>query len=106
MIQISAAANSATPTNSLTRRDTFDPPKSDLHDDGEHERPSSRAFAKEAAQLHAHLCLDQPLIGAFLDAGLLHDLGEHARGVGEQGLAVLHDETARYQTPHALDPAG
>ena len=90
MIQISAAANSATPTNSLTRRETVDPPHvSDLHDDGQHERPPSRTLAEEAPQLDAQLFLDQPLIGPFLEAGLLDDLGEQPRAVGEQRLRCL-----------------
>jgi len=51
-----------------------------------------RALAQKAPQLHSQLFLDQSLIGAFLDARLLHDLDQHARGVREKGLAVLHDE--------------
>src|ERR1700730_6094797 len=101
MIQISAAANRATPTNSLTRRDTVDPlTVSDLHDDGDDERPPPRAFAEEAAQLGPQLFLDQALIGALLDARLLDDVDQDARAIGEQRLAVFHDEPARDDLGH------
>ena len=76
---------------------------SDLHDDGQHEGPPSRTFAEEAAQLHAQLFLDQSLIGPLFEAGLLDDLGQQARGVGEQRLAVLHDEPARDDVGHAFE---
>src|SRR5882762_5365299 len=105
MIQMSAAAKSATPTNSLTRRETVDPPKSDLHDDGQHKWPPPGTFAEEAAQLHAQLFLDQPLVGAFFQAGLLDDLSQQARAVGEQRPAVLHDESARDDLGHAFERA-
>src|SRR5439155_12304423 len=55
--------------------------RSDLHDDGQDERPPSRAFAKEPAQLDAEPLFDQPLIGTLLDAGLLDDLAEQPRPV-------------------------
>src|SRR6476646_1195929 len=103
---MSAAANSATPTNSLTRRETVDPPTmSDLHDHGQHEGPPPRTFAEEAAQLRAQLLLDEPLIGALLDARLFHHLAEQPRAVGEQRLAVFHDDAARDDVGHALERA-
>src|ERR1700730_10897527 len=106
MIQMSAAANRATPTNSLTRRDTVDPlTVSDLHDDGHDQRPPPRAFAEEAAQLRPQLFLGQALSGAFLDAGLLRDVDQDARAVGEQRLAVFHHEPARDDLGHPLERA-
>src|SRR5438067_6965646 len=107
MIQISAAANSATPTDSLTRRETVDTPTvSDLHDDGQHERPPPGTLAEEAAELDAQPFLDQSLIGPLFDAGLFDDLGQQTRAVGEQRLAVFHDETARDDVGHPLQRAG
>src|SRR5215472_699465 len=96
MIQMSAAANSATPTNSLKRRETVDPAtRSDLHDDGQDERPPARTFAEEAAQLHPQFLLDQPLIGALFQARLIDHLAEHASAVGQERVRVLHHEAAR-----------
>src|SRR5882672_65103 len=104
MIQISAAAKRATPTNSLARREAFDPPTlSDLHDDGQHEGPPSRPFAEEAAQLDAQPFLDQPLVRAFFDARLLDDFRQQPRAVGQERLAILHDEPARDDIGHALE---
>src|ERR1043166_3125584 len=103
MIQMSAAANSATPTNSLTRRETVDPPTvSDLHDDGQYERPPPRTLAKETAQFDAQPFLDQALVGALLDAGLRDHLAQQPRAVGEQRLAVFHDEAAGDDVGHAF----
>ncbi len=42
--------------------------RSDLHDDGQHERPAARTLAEEAAKLHPQFFLDESLIGAFFDA--------------------------------------
>src|SRR5947208_2980296 len=110
---MSAAANSATPTNSLTRREAVDPltrsdlqSRLDLHNDGQHERAPPRTFAEEAAQFDAQLLLDQSLIGAFLEARLFDDVGEQPRAVGEQRLAVFHDEPARDDVGNALERAG
>src|SRR5690349_4360670 len=103
MIQMSAAANSATPTNSLTRRETVDPPTvSDLHDDGEHERPPSGTLAEVAAQLDTQPLLDQALVGALFDARLRDHLGQQPGAVGEQGLAVFHHEAARDDVGHTF----
>src|SRR5881396_1235726 len=91
-----APAKSATPRNSLTRREAVDPlTGSDLHDDGQHERPPPGTFAEEAAQLDAQLLLDEALVGPLLDARLVDDVAEQPRAVGEQRLAVLHHESAR-----------
>src|SRR5262245_19175643 len=107
MTQMSAAANNATPTNSLTRREMVDPATlSDLHDDGQHKWPPPGTFAEEAAQFDAQLFLDEPLIGPFLDARLLHDLAQHARPVGQERPAVLHDEAARDDVGHAFERPG
>src|SRR5581483_8890914 len=100
---MSATAKSATPTNSLIRREAVDPPKLYLHDDGQHERPAPRALAEEAPQLHPQLFLDQSLIGALLDARLFDDFREHARAVGEQRLGVFHHEAARDDVGHAFE---
>src|SRR3954471_9410138 len=94
MIQMIAAPNSATPTNSRTRRDTVDRLTSNLHDDRQYERSPARPLPKEAPQFDAQFLLDQPWIGPLLDARLLHNLGEHPGAVGEERLAVLHDEAA------------
>src|SRR5262245_44716380 len=103
MIQMSAAANSATPTNSLTRRETVDPFNSNLHDDREHERPPARTFLEEAAQRDPQLLLDDPLVVSLLDAGLLDHVTENPGAVGQQRLAVLHDETARDDVGHPFE---
>src|SRR5262245_41575224 len=107
MTQMSAAANSATPTNSLKRREMVDPATlSDLHDDGQHEGPPPRTFAEKAAQFDAQLLLDEPLIGAFLDAGLIHEVAQHARAVREQRLAVFHHEAASDDVGDTLERPG
>src|SRR4051812_47618184 len=92
---MSAAANNATPTNSLNRRDTVEPfTSSDLHDHRQHERPPAGTLAEEAAQLDPHLLLDQSLVGLFFNARLPDDAGQHRGPIGQQLLAVFHDETA------------
>src|SRR5262252_7991367 len=107
MIQMSAAANRATPTNSLKRRETVDPfTRLYLHDDGQHERAAARTLPEKPPQLHADFFLHQTLIRTLLDARLFHDFTEHARAVGEQCLAVLHDEAARDDVGHAFERAG
>src|SRR5205809_3005141 len=110
---MSAAANSATPTNSLTRREAVDPltgsdlpSKLDLHNDGQHERPPPGTFAEEAAQFDAQLLLDEPLVRALFEARLIDDVAEQPRAVGEQRLAVLHDESARDDVGNAFERAG
>src|SRR6478752_3663424 len=96
MIQMSAAANSATPTNSRTRRDTVDPfTWSNLHDHRQHERPPARTLLEEAAQLDAQLLFDDSRISTFLEARPFHGVDQDARAVGEQFLGVFHDEAAR-----------
>src|SRR5215831_20354653 len=92
---MSAAANRATPTISLTRRETCDPDPltaSNLHDNGQHERPAARSFAEETAELDAQPLLDQALIGAFFDARLFHGVAQQPDAVGQQFLAVFHDK--------------
>src|SRR5215475_2077775 len=106
MIQIIAAANSATPTNSRTRRETVDPFTSNLHDDRQDERPPARTFAKEPAQLGPELLLDDALVGAFLETGLVHHIGENPGTVGQQRFAVFHHEPARDDVGHAFERAG
>src|SRR5205823_2810058 len=106
MIQMMAAPNSATPTNSRTLRETVDRLTSNLHDDGQHKRAPSRPLAEKAPQFHPQLFLYQPLIRPFLDARLLHDLAQHARAVGEECLAVFHDEAARDDVRHPFERSG
>src|SRR5262249_11687560 len=105
---MSAAANSATPTISLTRRETCDPDPltaSNLHDNGEHERPATRSFAEETAELDAQPLLDQALIGAFLDARLFHGVAQQFYAIGQQLLAIFHNETARNDFRNAFKDA-
>src|SRR2546427_79992 len=102
-----AAANKATPTNSLTRRDTVDRLTcSDLHDDGQHEWPAPGTLAEKAPQLDAQFLFDESLIGPFFEARLFDDLAEHPRPVGQQRLAVFHDEPARDDVGDAFEGAG
>src|SRR6266436_222265 len=102
-----AAANSATPTNSLRRRVTVDRLTcSDLHDDGQHEWPAPRTFAEEAPQLDPYFLFDESRIGSFFEARLFDDRAEHARPVGQQRLAVFHDESARDDVGNAFERAG
>src|SRR5262245_16847134 len=106
MIQMSAAANSATPITSRSRRDSVDRlTTSNLHDDGQDEGPPPRTLAKKPSQLHSQLLLDEPLIGPLLDAGLLDHVAQDARAVGQQGLTVFHDEPACDDVGHALEGA-
>src|SRR5580765_8082461 len=95
MIQINAAANRATPANSRRRRETVDPFTSDLHDDRQHKGAPARTFAEETAQLGPELFLDDALVGALLEARLIHHVGQNPRALREQRLAVFHHETAR-----------
>src|SRR3712207_5479319 len=93
---MSASPNSATPANSLTRRESADPPKSDLHDDRQHERPEARTFPEEPLQIDANLLLDQPRIRPLLDARSLERRGEQRRDLLQQRLgARVQDEPAR-----------
>src|SRR5262249_12134981 len=88
-----AAAKSATPTNSLTRCEAVDRLKSNLHDDGQHERPTAPPLPEEPPELDPQPFLDQPLVRALLEARVLHDVGQDPDSVGEQLLAVRHHET-------------
>src|SRR5262245_12369481 len=106
MIQIIAAAKSATPTNSRTRRETVDPFTSNLHDDRQDERPPARTFAKEPAQLGPELLFDDALVGAFLEARLIHHFSKNPGAIGQQRLAVFHHEPARDDVWHAFERAG
>src|SRR6266550_5454102 len=105
MIQINAAANSATPTNSRTRRETVDPFTSNLHDDRQDERPPARAFTEETAQFDPELFLDDALVGALLETRLVHDVGENFGAFREQRFAVFHDEAARDDVGNAFEHA-
>src|SRR5579864_9184237 len=105
---MSAAPNSATPRNSLTRREAVDPltrsglhSRLDLHDHGQDERTPPGTLAEEAAQFDAQLLLDEALICALLEARLVDHVGEQPRAIGEQALAVLHHEAAGDDVGHA-----
>src|SRR6185436_515037 len=95
MIQMIAAPNRATPTNSRTRRETDARLTLNLHDDWQDERPPARPLAEEPPQFDPQLFLDQTRIRPLLDAGLLHDVRQHARAVSEQRGTVFHHESAR-----------
>ena len=104
---MSEAANSATPTNSLTRRDTLeaDPLTGQISmmtgsTNGrrperlrKNRRSSTRSFP------------DQARVGAFLEARLFHDLAQDPRPLGQEFLAVLHDDAARDDIRDALEHA-
>src|SRR5688572_9457907 len=104
-----ATANSATPTTSLTRRESAatDPDTLYLHDHWKHHRTPARALAQEPPQLDANLFVNQSRIGALLDAGLgnhhrneLRSLGHHRIGFG-----VSH-HAARDELGHTLHRTG
>src|SRR5436190_3063222 len=104
---MSAAAKSATPTNSLTRREAVDPlTRSDLHNHRQHERPPPGAFAKKTAQLDAQFLLDESLVRALFEARLLDDVAEQPRAIREQRLAIFHHEAARDDVGYAFERAG
>src|SRR6188768_1307323 len=85
---MSAAAKSATPANSLTRRERVDPATLDLHDDRYDERPLSRTFPEEAPKLDADLFLDKPLVRPFLNTRSLNDVADELRALAQQVGAV------------------
>ena len=94
MIQISAAANSATPTNSLTRRETVDRLTcqiSMMTGSTNGRRPDR--LRKNRRSSTRSFSLIRPWIGALLDARLFDDLAEQPRAVGEQRLAVSPSRT-------------
>src|SRR5258705_7993514 len=106
MIQISAAANNATPTNSRTRRETVDPFTSNLHDHWQHKGPPARTFAEEPAQLGPELFLDDARVGALFEACLIHHIGENSGAFSEQRLAIFHHESARDDIGNAFERTG
>src|SRR3954463_11140691 len=81
-----AAGNSATPMNSLTRRERVDAATSDLHHDRKHEGPEPGTLAEEPLQIHANLLLDEPRVSALLDARALERRREQRRNLLEQRL--------------------
>src|SRR5215218_7870995 len=94
MSQNSAKANSATPMNSLTRREREDPATSDLHHDWQHQRPQSRTLSEEPLQVHANLLLDEPGIGSFFDARSIERRREQRRNLPKQRFGPgVEDET-------------
>src|SRR5262249_29832274 len=105
MIQISAAANNATPANSRTRRETVDPFTSNLHDHRQHKWPPARTFAEEPAQLGPELFFDDALVGALFEAGVIHHVGEDPGAVGQKRFAVFHHEAARDDVGDAFECA-
>src|SRR5687767_11655999 len=91
-----AAANSATPINSLTRRETVDPATLDLHDDRYDERPPPRPLPEKAPELDADFFFDEALVSPFFNTGTLNDLGDEASALAEQfgARSVLHQSAA------------
>src|SRR5688572_5379998 len=96
MSQISPTAKSATPRNSLRRRDNVDSFTSDLHQDGENQWAAAGALLEEAPQLDAQLFSHEALIGPLLVTGGLDALRDHGGGVAEQrvGLTFVYDVAA------------
>src|SRR6185437_11874434 len=93
------SANSATPTNSLIRRDNFDSAiQSNLHQHGQHERPSARALFEKTPELDTQLLRHQSLIGALFHARYLNALGNDTASVLEErrSLALGDDKAARH----------
>ncbi len=71
---MSAPANSTTPVNSLTRRDSADSAKvlsSDFQHDGQDERPSSEPFPEHALHLLPNTFLQEPRIRPLLERRLV-----------------------------------
>src|SRR5688572_3350006 len=99
MSQISPTAKSATPRNSLRRRDNVDSFTSDLHQDGENQWAAARALLEKAPQLDAQLFGHQALIRPLLVAGGLDALGDHSGGVPKQrfGLTFVYDVAAGHE---------
>src|SRR5438105_14084756 len=98
MSQISASAKSATPRNSLIRRERVDSAiQSDLHQYRQHERPSSRPLLEKAPQLDAQLLGHQSLVSALFDARRLDALRDHAGRILEERFpfTFTNDEPAR-----------
>src|SRR5262245_29965672 len=89
MSQISASANSATPTNSLIRREKVDSATtSDLHEYWKHQRPSSRPLLEETPQLHPKLFGHQSLIRPLFHAGFGDASSDHLSRVAEERVAL------------------
>src|SRR5687768_10212103 len=93
MSQISPTAKSATPRNSLRRRDSVESFTSDLHQDGENQWPSARALLEKPPQLDAQFLGHEALVGPLLVAGRFDAFRDHAGGVAEQrvGLTFVYD---------------
>src|SRR6476646_9181203 len=103
----SAAANSATPMNSLTRRERVDAATSDLHHDGKHQGPEPGTLAEEPLQIHANLLLDEPWIRALLDARALERRRQQRWNLLEQRLgARVEHESACNHVRCLLERAG
>src|SRR5688572_19198870 len=103
---MSATPNSATPKNSLIRRERVDPATLDLHDDRYDERPPPRPFSEKAAQLDADLFLDEPLIGPFFNTRSVNDVGNELRSVTQQFAACgVLCEAAAHDVWIAFDAA-
>src|SRR4051812_33267734 len=94
----SAAANSATPMNSLTRRERVEAATSDLHHDRKHEGPEPGTLSEEPLQVHANLLLDEARVRALLDTGALERRRQQRRNLLEQrlGARVKHESACNH----------
>ena len=107
MIQISAAANSATPTNSLTRRETVDPLTcqiSMMTGSTNGRRPERLRKKRRSSTRSFSLISPWSVRSSTLACSMTS--ASSARAVGEQRLAVFHDEAARDDVGHAFERAG
>src|SRR5262245_57272497 len=102
---MSAAANSATPTNSLTRRDSAPDATSDLHHHGQHERPEPGTLAEEPLEVHSNLLLDQPRIGTLFHARAVDGRPHQARDFAQQRLRPRVEPEAPRDDVGLLDGA-
>src|SRR5688500_9803608 len=99
MSQISPTAKSATPRNSLRRRDNVDSFTSDLHQDGENQWAAAGALLEKAPQLDAQFFSHQALVRPLLVTGGLDAVRDHPGGVPEQrlGLTFVYDVAAGHE---------
>src|SRR5688572_2438570 len=97
MSQISPAANSATPMNSLRRRDNVESFTSDLHQDRENQRSPARALLEKPPQLDTQFFGHEALIRPLFMAGRFDAFRDDPGRVPEQrvGLTFVDDVTSR-----------
>src|SRR5262245_14159071 len=81
--QRTVTANSATPANSLKRRDRADWAKqrsSNFHHDGQNQRPASRPLPKQPLHLESNLFPHQARVRPFLVRAFLNGPRQQGRG--------------------------